>query len=167
MAETLKTEQQMLDSITNNQEQSNTFQDLRDIVYSMGGVGASEGETGGTPSGSEAGKGLTKLSGRRFQIDVGADGLYKFDAEGQYDIDIQANVNVAIVKNDISSGEGAPDYVFKRNASPGAKNQASNHVYLFELHECVEGDIIELQFQAAGGASVSDVDYVFSGFRIG
>lgn len=167
MAETLKTEQELLDAFPDNEEQQNTAQDIRDFIYSSAGVGASEADTGVTPTSIETGKGLERLGNRRFRVLSGGDGIYKFEAEGQFEIDIESNVFVAIVKNDINSGDGAPDFVLKRRAIPGGKNDASNYIYLFEYHEVVENDIIELQFQETSGASVSDVDYVFSGFRIG
>ena len=166
MVDTVRTAEQ-LKALYTDAPQSISFQTHRDFVESTFGVGASEADTGVTPTSVETGKGLERLGGRRFRVLPGGDGIYKFDAIGTVDIDIEANVNVAILKNDIQSGEGAPDFVLQRRMYPGGKREATNFIYLYEIHSVVENDIIELQFQEGGGANVSDVDYVFTGFRIG
>lgn len=173
MTETLKSQAELLTDFADNQQQLITEQMVRDFVYSVMGVGAGEANSGVDPQGNgssrnlEVGKGLTPLGNRRFQVDPGGDGTYRFEAEGQCDIDIEANVFVAIVKNDISPpDEGAPDFILKRRMYPGAKNEASNYIHFFEYHNVVAGDIIELQFTEGGGSNVSDVDYVFIGHRI-
>ena len=169
MTETSKNQAQLLtEDFPDNEEQLITPENYRNFVVSVFGVGAGEADQGATPNSIETGRGLERLGNRRFRVLPNGDGIYKFDAQGQFDIDIESNVFVAIVKNDIPQGQtGGPDYVLKRRAYPGAKNEASNHIQLYELHEVVEGDIIELQFQETGGANVSDVDYTFSGFRVG
>ena len=168
MVDEVKTQQQLLDSITDNQEQLNTFQDIRNIIYSLSGVGASEADQGATPTSVETGKGLERLGNRRFRVIAGGDGLYKFEAIGSADIDIEANVRVAIVKNDIAPPDpGAPDFILTRRMYPGGKNEATNFIHVYEWHDVVENDIIELQFDETGGANVSNVDYVFTGFRVG
>ncbi len=169
MTETTKNQGQLLnEDFPDNQEQLITPENYRNFVVSVFGVGASESDTGATPASVETGRGLERLGNRRFRVLPNGDGIYKFDAEGQFDIDIESNVFVAIVKNDIPQGSsGGPDFVLKRRAYPGQKNEATNYIQLYEIHEVIEGDIIELQFQETGGANVSDVDYVFTGFRIG
>ena len=169
MAETTKNQTQLLnDDFPDNEEQLITPENYRNFVVSVFGVGASEADSGATPTSVETGRGLERLGNRRFRVLPGGDGIYKFDAEGQADIDIEANVRVAIVKNDIAPpNPGAPDFILTRRMIPGGKNDASNYIQVYEIHEVVENDIIELQFEETGGANVSDVDYVFTGFRIG
>ena len=170
---TLRTKAELDALYADNDTQGITEETHRDFVDSIFGVGAGETNSGVDPQGNgtarsiEVGKGLIQLGNRRFQVDVGGDGLYRFEAEGQCDIDIEANVFVAIVKNDISTGDDAPDFVLKRRMYPGGKNEATNYVHFFEYHNVVAGDIIELEFQESGGSNVSDVDYVFIGHRIG
>ena len=175
MTDTLKTVDELLNQhFPDGQQQGVTAQKMRDFVISALGVGVGESNEGadpqadGTARNIEVGRGLTALGNRRFQVDPGGDGLYRFEAEGQCDIDIEANVFVAIVKNDIQPPtEGAPDFILKRRMYPGAKNEASNYIHFFEYHRVVAGDIIELEFQETGGSNVSNVDYVFIGHRIG
>ena len=169
MTETLRTKQQLLDQFLDNQTQSITPEMLRDFVISVLGVGTGEAEEGATPTqiNTGIGSGLERLGNRRFRVLAGGDGTYFFVAIGQGDIDIEANVNVAIVKNDIASGDGAPNFILKRRMYPGAKNEASNFIIICDLHSVVENDIIELQFQEGGGANVSNTDYIYLGFRIG
>ena len=170
---TIKTKQELLDSFADNQTQDIAGTTNQDLVDSLMGVGGGESNEGVDPQGNgtqnnlEIGNGLTSLGNRRLQVDTGADGLYRFEAQGAADIDIQANVFVAIVKNDITSGEGAPDYIQKKNMKPGEKTGSDNQFYLFEYHNCVAGDIIELEFQEGGGSNVFDADYVYTGHRIG
>ncbi len=170
---TIKSKQELRDSFADNQTQDITGSDGQDFVDSIFGVGGGEANSGvdpqanGSQTNLEVGNGLTPLGNRRLQVDAGADGLYRFEAQGTADIDIDARVRVAIVKNDIQTGDGAPDYIVDRNMNAGAKREASNQFYLFELHNCVEGDIIELEFQESGGANVFDADYVYTGHRIG
>ncbi len=174
MTENLKTQQELLTDFADNDTQDITPEMYRNFVVSVLSVGTGEANTGVDPQANgsardvEVGKGLTRLGNRRFQVDPSGDGLYRFEAEGQCDIDIEANVRVAIVKNDIAPpDEGAPDYILTRRMYPGGKNEATNYVHFFEYHNVVEGDIIELQFDETGGANVSNVDYVFIGHRIG
>ena len=170
---TLRTKQQLKDAYADNQTQGIEGVTSQDFVESVMGVGAGESDAGITPNGgfstinAEIGAGLTPIGNRQLQVQPGGDGVYKFEAIGQANIDIEANVNIAIVKNGIQTGDGAPDFILKRRMYPGAKNEASNFIYLYEYHQVVEGDIVKLEFQAAGGAVVSDVDYVYNGFRIG
>ncbi len=171
---TLKTKSELLaEDFRDGQLQGILAESHRNFVESVMGVGAGESDAGITPNGgfstinAEIGAGLVPLGGRQLQVAAGGDGVYKFEAIGQADIDIEANVNIAIVKNGIQSGDGAPDFILKRRMYPGAKNEASNFIYLYEYHVVVAGDIVKLEFQAAGGAVVSDVDYVYNGFRIG
>ena len=170
---TIKTKQELKASFADNETQDISGQTSQDLVDSLMGVGGGEANEGVDPQANgsqrnlEVGNGLTPLGNRRLQVNEGADGLYRFEAQGAADIDIQANVFVAIVKNDITSGDGAPDYVQKKNMKPGGKNESDNQFYLFEYHECVAGDIVELEFQEGGGSNVFDADYVYTGQRIG
>ena len=171
---TLRTKQQLLtEEFADGQQQGITAEANRNFIESVMGVGAGESDAGITPNGgfstinAEIGAGLVPIGNRQLQVAAGGDGVYKFEAIGQANIDIEANVNIAIVKNGIQTGDGAPDFILKRRMYPGAKNEASNFIYLYEYHQVVEGDIVKLEFQAAGGAVVSDVDYVYNGFRIG
>lgn len=169
----IRTKQQLKDAYADNQTQDISGQTSQDLVDSVLGVGGGEANQGVDPQGNgsarniEVGNGLTPLGNRRLQVDTDADGLYRFEAEGAADIDLSARVRVAIVKNDIQSGDGAPDYVVDRNMVAGGKRDASNQFYLFEYHNCVAGDIIELEFLESSGANVFDADYVYTGHRIG
>ena len=170
---TIKTKEQLKASFADNQTQDIDGQANQDLVDSVMGVGGGEANQGVDPQGNgtqtnlEIGNGLTSLGNRRLQVDENADGLYRFEAEGSSDIDIDARVRIAIIKNDIQTGDGAPDYVVDRDMKAGGKRDASNQFYLFEYHTCVAGDIIELDFVESGGANVFDADYVYTGHRIG
>ncbi len=174
MTDTLRTREELLQQLfQDGQLQDITAQKVRDFIISAMGVGAGESASGVTPNGgfsqinSEIGAGLVPIGGRRLQVAPGGGGLYKFEAQGQAEIDIPALVRIAIVKNGIQSGDGAPDRILERNMVPGGKNDPSNFVTIYEYHLVVEGDIIKLEFQTTQGAVVSDVDYVYNGFRIG
>ena len=170
---TIRTKQELQDLFADNDTQDITEEAHRDFVDSVLGVGGGEANQGVDPQGNgsqtnlELGNGLTPLGNRRLQVEPGADGLYRFEAEGAADIDLNARVRVAIVKNDIQSGDGAPDYIVDRDMVAGGKRDASNQFYLFEYHNCIAGDIVELEFLESGGANVFDADYVYTGHRIG
>ena len=128
----------------------------QDLVASVLGVGGTETDVD-TPG---EGNGLIRLGNRRFQVAPGGDGQYLFMMQGDFTIDIDANVFAAILVND--DPESA---TFSRKLE--AKAGPNNWITLFGLREVVEGDIIELTYQVTGGANTSDERYEFSGMRLG
>lgn len=157
MTETLRTKDQLLAELADNQQQLIKPEDLRDMVVSVLGVGNADDDSGTLPAG---GSGLIRLGNKRFEVDVNGDGAYVFIAQGDASIDLDAAVFVAIVVND---DDATPHYILKRRMTVGGEN----FVIIVDLHDVVEGDIIELKFQVQGGATLSNIKYFFFGTRVG
>lgn len=155
MVDEVKSTDDLLAAITDNDVQANSFQDIRNIIYSLAGVGA--GETDDPASGTEP-KGVEKLGNRRFRIL--SDGLWLCLAQGNGDIDIQANVRAAIAKND---DQQSPNYILNQTFIPGENNS----VFLFDVHDCVVNDELSLEFSPTGGANVTVGSYFFTTIRVG
>jgi hypothetical protein len=157
MTETLRTKDQLLAELADNQQQLIKPEDLRDMVVSVLGVGNADDDSGTLPAG---GSGLIRLGNKRFEVDVNGDGAYVFIAQGDASIDLDAAVFVAIVVND---DDATPHYILKRRMTVAGEN----FVIIVDLHDVVEGDIIELKFQVQGGATLSNIKYFFFGTRVG
>lgn len=167
MADTLKSKADLLDALPIGQEQGITGQAIRDLLFSSMGVGAGENDSGisnGTPLG------LTRLGGKRFQVDPGGDGIYLFVGQGDADIDIQANVLAGFTVNGVDT---TAQYIRRATFTPGDQN--GNHIIIVDTptrdgattYPLVAGDIVELEFKVTGGAALLNTRYFVFGVRVG
>lgn len=152
---TLRNKTDLESRFPDNETQSITPSDFRDIVESVMGVGTVENEE----SEPGTGNGLERLGNRRFRVLEGGDGQYLFVAQGHANIDQESRVRVAIAVNDVTT---SPNYIRDTRFYV----DGDNHVILTDVHDVVENDEISLEFYVTSG-NLSDIVYSFVGVRVG
>ena len=157
MAQDLLNYEQLLAAFPDNDTQQITAKAFRDFVESALGVGG--GETEDPTSGANP-KGVEKLGNRRFRVLPGGEGTYLCLAQGNGDIDVQANVRVAVALNDVTD---SPNYILNQTFIPGENNS----IVLFEVHNCLANDELSLEFNVQGAGNVTVGSYFFTVLRIG